>query len=344
MYIYFPFPFVYHFFKVSTKRRTAPTHQTSKSMTGRIDRRSVRSNVSNLSVSDDHIIEDDSNLQGSKEEDSMKREVGTRTVYVIVQENLFHGNSGQLSSVFDLKGVTRYGAENIKQSSASNGGIDDLKSPMRTISSGASHTSSSSSVVGSGASNNISSGPGHRSKWSTSSPTPDVETAAMPGTIDEVSLSNVAGDRAAQLGPSNPQVLLDGDFLKCTAGLPVPLFERDKALMNVAIFNDTMFLQMLNVIDYSLLVGVYDPQDVTLSKNGGLSTEIVNTMTAGIIDYLHPYNVAKRMEGYFKNAQHELKLRAAESTIQKASEYKKRFRASADLYFMALPSSNADLD
>jgi len=120
-------------------------------------------------------------------------------------------------------------------------------------------------------------------------------------------------------------VLVDGDFLQCTRGLPVPLYYRDRALLDCAIQNDTLFLSTMNVVDYSLLVGVRDANTV---------------MTAGIIDYLHPYNFIKRAENLFKDGLHEMKLRAAESTIQKASEYKRRFRAATELYFMALPSES----
>ena len=65
-------------------------------------------------------------------------------------------------------------------------------------------------------------------------------------------------------------------------------------------------------------------------------------MTIGIIDYLHPYNLPKRLEHFFKDVQHEMKLRAASPTIQKASEYKRRFRVAADHYFTALPSSASE--
>ena len=266
-----------------------------------------------------------------EESEPLDDTLGTRTIYVIVQENLFHGSSGKLSSVFDLKGVLRYGAEPTGTDNINNSGPKEDVSTLNSSFSGSSAPGiwSSSPSTGRGS---------HSHRISATLQGVENVTGGVPGTTDD-STAVVTGDRIAQLGPANPQVLLDGDFLKCTAGLPVPLFERDKALMNVAIFNDTMFLQMLNVIDYSLLVGVQEPQLAEGSDDSG-QTVVVNTMTAGIIDYLHPYNVAKRMEGYFKNAQHELKLRAAESTIQKASEYKRRFRVSADLYFMALPGSD----
>ena len=116
---------------------------------------------------------------------------------------------------------------------------------------------------------------------------------------------------------------MDGDFLQCTNGLPVPLYYRDRALLDCAIQNDTLFLSTMNVVDYSLLIGVRD-NNVCLS--------------AGIIDYLHPYNFIKRAENLLKDGLHDLKLRSAKSTIQKASEYKRRFRAATELYFMALPN------
>ena len=319
-------------------------------MSGQIDRMVLRSTGASAVANENQNRSESgvravATIDGHKEGEVVDDTLGTRTVYVIVQENLFHGSSGPLSSVFDLKGVLRYGAERkgVYNSNVANSLTED-SSTHGSVSTSVQSVSPASGLWTS------SSTTGHPARHQKSYSSKSVDGMAVPRSIsleDSATLGFLTGDRAAQLGPANPQVLLDGDFLRCTGGLPVPLFERDKALMNVAIFNDTMFLQMLNVIDYSLLVGVQEPQTVMAggAADGGNSsseegTVVVNTMTAGIIDYLHPYNVAKRMEGYFKNAQHELKLRAAESTIQKASEYKRRFRASADLYFMALPSSD----
>ena len=39
-------------------------------------------------------------------------------------------------------------------------------------------------------------------------------------------------------------------------GVPLPLHESAKTLLNIGIMNDTLFLSIINVVDYSLLVGV----------------------------------------------------------------------------------------
>lgn len=70
---------------------------------------------------------------------------------------------------------------------------------------------------------------------------------------------------------SGGQVLLDDNLLELTKGKPFPLKHRAKAYFNKAVTNDTLFLKMLEVMDYSILVG-FDED----------SHEIV----VGIIDYL----------------------------------------------------------
>ena len=52
--------------------------------------------------------------------------------------------------------------------------------------------------------------------------------------------------------------LLDGDFLEWTRGRPMPLTDRAKAVFQMSILNDTLFLSIINVLDYSILVGIDD--------------------------------------------------------------------------------------
>jgi 1-phosphatidylinositol-3-phosphate 5-kinase len=62
---------------------------------------------------------------------------------------------------------------------------------------------------------------------------------------------------------------------------PFPLKHRAKLYFHKAVLNDTLFLSIVNVVDYSILVG--------FDEN---SHEIV----VGIIDYLRQYDIVKKME------------------------------------------------
>jgi len=73
---------------------------------------------------------------------------------------------------------------------------------------------------------------------------------------------------------SGPAVLLDGDFLEFTMGRPMPLTDRAKAVFQMSILNDSLFLSIINVLDYSIVVGVDEE-----------SMELV----VGIIDFMRQY-------------------------------------------------------
>lgn len=77
------------------------------------------------------------------------------------------------------------------------------------------------------------------------------------------------------------QVLLDDNLMELTRGRPFPLKHKAKLFFHRAVLNDTLFLSIVNVVDYSILVG--------FDEN---SHEIV----VGIIDYLRQYDIVKRME------------------------------------------------
>ena len=73
-------------------------------------------------------------------------------------------------------------------------------------------------------------------------------------------------------------------------GVPLPLHvnliesvefqESSKTLLNIGIINDTLFLSIINVVDYSLLVGV---------------NEETKELVVGIIDYFRCYDIIKKI-------------------------------------------------
>jgi len=84
--------------------------------------------------------------------------------------------------------------------------------------------------------------------------------------------------------------------------------------MNFAIHNDTLFLQRLRIIDYSLLL-------IIDKKN--------HLIRLGIIDYLRKYTFDKKMESKYKEMVSGIK-----PTIVQPIFYKNRFRDSMSQYFM----------
>ena len=116
------------------------------------------------------------------------------------------------------------------------------------------------------------------------------------------------------------QVLLDDNLMELTRGRPFPLKRRSRQFFANAINNDTAFLELINVVDYSILVG-FDEDNY----------EIV----VGIIDYMRQYDFIKRMERMGKSV--GMLTGQAEPTIIQPPQYRKRFSAAVERYFMSVP-------
>merc|ERR1740124_1841123 len=107
--------------------------------------------------------------------------------------------------------------------------------------------------------------------------------------------------------------MLDGDFLEFTGGRPLPLNDRAKATLHMSILNDTLFLTIINVLDYSILVGIDEER---------------NELVVGIIDFMRQYDILKQMEVVGNEA----------PTIIQPPLYKARFINAMTRYFMTVPS------
>lgn len=86
--------------------------------------------------------------------------------------------------------------------------------------------------------------------------------------------------------------------------------------------NDTLFLSIVNIVDYSTLIGFDEERH-----------EIV----AGIIDYMRQYDFIKKMERMGKSTTGLLTGQMAEPTIIQPPQYRKRFQLAMDKYFMTIP-------
>ncbi|PKA57101.1 Putative 1-phosphatidylinositol-3-phosphate 5-kinase FAB1D [Apostasia shenzhenica] len=118
------------------------------------------------------------------------------------------------------------------------------------------------------------------------------------------------------------KVLLDENFVEDMRLSPIYIGGRTKHLLQRAIWNDTSFLNAINVMDYSLLVGV-DKQH--------------RQLVFGIIDYLRQYTWDKQLETWVKSSL--VVPKNSLPTIISPKEYKKRFRKFMSRYFLTVPDS-----
>ncbi|TVU16724.1 hypothetical protein EJB05_40301 [Eragrostis curvula] len=115
-------------------------------------------------------------------------------------------------------------------------------------------------------------------------------------------------------------VYLDQNFVEDMRVSPIYICGRTKHLLQRAIWNDTSFLTSINVMDYSLLVGV-DKQK--------------HEFVFGIIDYLRQYTWDKQLETWVKTSL--VVPKNSSPTVISPREYKKRFRKFMAKYFLTVP-------
>ncbi|WVQ72779.1 hypothetical protein IAR50_002339 [Cryptococcus sp. DSM 104548] len=111
------------------------------------------------------------------------------------------------------------------------------------------------------------------------------------------------------------EVLLDENLMEIVYKHPLYLREQAKRILRTALFNDTLFLSNLNVMDYSLVVGV-DAEK--------------HELVVGIVDYIRTFTWDKKLESWVKD------LGAAgkgEPTIVTPKQYKLRFRTAMERFY-----------
>ena len=139
--------------------------------------------------------------------------------------------------------------------------------------------------------------------------------------VSEYAYSN----KEALLDPNDPvvethPVLLDENFMEFTSGRPLAIYDHAKAHFNSAVLNDTLFLSLINVVDYSILVGMNDEE---------------HELVVGIIDYMRQYDVIKKVERMGKSV--GMIAGQAEPTVIQPPNYRDRFQAAMERYFMMVP-------
>ncbi|XP_031247184.1 putative 1-phosphatidylinositol-3-phosphate 5-kinase FAB1D [Pistacia vera] len=114
-------------------------------------------------------------------------------------------------------------------------------------------------------------------------------------------------------------VLLDQNFVNDMNSSPLYVSNKAKRILQRAVWNDTTFLNSIDVMDYSLLVGVDTERQ---------------ELVCGIIDYLRQYTWDKHLETWVKSS---LVPKNVLPTVISPIEYKKRFRKFMSTHFLSVP-------
>ncbi|KAI3995400.1 hypothetical protein MKX01_040516 [Papaver californicum] len=118
------------------------------------------------------------------------------------------------------------------------------------------------------------------------------------------------------------KVLLDQNLIEAMPTSPIFLGNKAKRLLERAVWNDTSFLASIDVMDYSLLVGVDEEK---------------NELVLGIIDFMRQYTWDKHLETWVKASGILGGSKNESPTVVSPKQYKKRFRKAMSTYFLMVP-------
>nr|GMD13682.1 putative 1-phosphatidylinositol-3-phosphate 5-kinase FAB1C [Ipomoea batatas] len=118
------------------------------------------------------------------------------------------------------------------------------------------------------------------------------------------------------------KVLLDLNLLETLQTKPIFLGSKAKKCLERAVWNDTSFLASVDVMDYSLLVGVDEER---------------KELVLGIIDFMRQYTWDKHLETWVKASGILGGPKNASPTVVSPKQYKKRFRKAMTTYFLTVP-------
>ncbi|KAF9225371.1 hypothetical protein BS17DRAFT_730801 [Gyrodon lividus] len=118
------------------------------------------------------------------------------------------------------------------------------------------------------------------------------------------------------------EVLLDENLVETAHLSPFYLKEHSKRILRGALYNDSKFLSDINVMDYSLVVGV-DNQ--------------THELVVGIVDYIRTYTWDKKLESWVKESAFLGGGGKGEPTIVGPKQYRQRFISAMERYFPLVP-------
>ncbi|KAL7152320.1 hypothetical protein ABFS83_04G089200 [Erythranthe nasuta] len=138
-------------------------------------------------------------------------------------------------------------------------------------------------------------------------------------------LYDLKGSTRSRYNPDSSgsnKVLLDQNLIEAMPTCPIFVGNKAKRRLERAVWNDTAFLASIDVMDYSLLVGVDEEK---------------NELVLGIIDFMRQYTWDKHLETWVKTSGILGGPKNAMPTIISPKQYKKRFRKAMTTYFLMVP-------
>lgn len=128
-------------------------------------------------------------------------------------------------------------------------------------------------------------------------------------------------NRHVQKTGKQNEVLLDENMVEYIYESPLFVREYDKKLLKASLWNDTLFLAKMNVMDYSLVIGIDDESKI---------------LTVGIIDCIRTFTWDKKLESWVKEKGF-VGGSTKEPTVVTPRQYKNRFREAMDRYILMVP-------
>ncbi|GMH04130.1 hypothetical protein Nepgr_005969 [Nepenthes gracilis] len=118
------------------------------------------------------------------------------------------------------------------------------------------------------------------------------------------------------------KVLLDQNLIETMPTSPIFVGNKAKRLLERAVWNDTSFLASIDVMDYSLLVGMDEEK---------------HELVLGIIDFMRQYTWDKHLETWVKASGILGGPKNESPTVISPKQYKRRFRKAMSAYFLLMP-------
>ncbi|XP_028759080.1 putative 1-phosphatidylinositol-3-phosphate 5-kinase FAB1C [Neltuma alba] len=133
---------------------------------------------------------------------------------------------------------------------------------------------------------------------------------------------DLKGSKRSRYNSETSGTMLDLNLLEALRTKPIFLGSMAKRRLERAVWNDTAFLGSVDVMDYSLLVGVDDER---------------KELVLGIIDFMRQYTWDKHLETWVKASGIFGGPKDDSPTVVSPKLYKKRFRKAMTAYFLTLP-------
>lgn len=129
-------------------------------------------------------------------------------------------------------------------------------------------------------------------------------------------------NRHVQQTGREDEVLLDENMVEYIYESPLFVREHSKRFLRTSLYNDTLFLAKMNVMDYSLVIGIDEER---------------KALVVGIIDFIRTFTWDKKLESWVKERGGLVRGNIKEPTVVSPRQYKNRFREAMERYILMVP-------